>query len=369
MALVGDDQIEGVDRDVELFDVGVDGFAVDRQRLLAPEQVHRHPLDRRYVDEGVAGLRRGQQCVRHDGRIEGLVAEIGLLEALRVQRVDLVELQAGLGLEGGERADGLSGQGAAVDEEQHPPGDAGLHQPVDLVDSHQRLAGARGHRDEQLALALPDRVLDRRVRIHLVRTKARVLDLARERRELGVEVATEHLVEGVRRVERGDPARAVALAPHVVEADLLAVGRVQERHAVLALVARSLLDAAGVALRLRQHALRADCEPLGLDHRSHALRHAQGVVGRAVRSRHLGQCGRPQRGFQRHAGRLGHGPPGSLELRIDPKHPGFALTLAHVEAILSALSRRGGCVLIRLCYISSPHSICQSGPADNPTVG
>ena len=64
----------------------------------------------------------------------------------------------------------------------------------------------------------------------------------------------------------------------------LAVGRVQERHAVLALVAtRSAGDAAGVALGLGQHALRPDRELLGLDHPDNMSAVAESIVCRAVR--------------------------------------------------------------------------------------
>ena len=82
VTLVGDDQVEGVDRDVELLHVGVDVLVVDPQRLLATEEVHRHSLDRRDVDEGVAELRRGQQRIGQDRRIEPIVTKVGLLEAL-----------------------------------------------------------------------------------------------------------------------------------------------------------------------------------------------------------------------------------------------------------------------------------------------
>ena len=76
------------------------------------EQVDRHPLDGGDVDEGVAELGIGEEAVGHDVRIELLVlAEVGLLEALGVDRVDLVELETGLSLEGGEGPDSLSGQG------------------------------------------------------------------------------------------------------------------------------------------------------------------------------------------------------------------------------------------------------------------
>ena len=51
----------------------------------------------------------------------------------------------------------------------------------------------------------------------------------------------------------------------VVEPDHLAVGRVQERHAELALVQRQLVDALRVALGLGEHALRAERDLLRLD--------------------------------------------------------------------------------------------------------
>ena len=61
VALVGDDQVEGVDRDVELLGVVLDRLAVDRQQTAAPP--NRFIVIRwmvRDVDEGVAELRVGQ---------------------------------------------------------------------------------------------------------------------------------------------------------------------------------------------------------------------------------------------------------------------------------------------------------------------
>ena len=266
VALVGDDQVEGVDRDVELLDIGVDGLAVDRQRLLAAEQVHRHPLDRRDVDEGVAGLRVGQQGVRHarSGRT-AVVAEVGLLEALRVELVDLVELQARLRLERGERADRLRGKRPAVDEEQHAPGDAGLHQPVDLVDRHERLAGAGGHRDQQLALAVADRLLDRRVGLDLVRTQPRVLDrmpasVASSASRSRASISRARRACGSRRPSASGCARAGRRGSGSSRRWSSTGTARRTRHE-----ARVLLDALAVALGLGQDALRADGELLGLD--------------------------------------------------------------------------------------------------------
>ena len=165
-----------------------------------------------------------------------------LLEALAVDLVDLVELQARLGLERGERPDRLRRQRPAVDQEQDAPRDAGLHQPVDLVDHREGLAGAGGHGDEHLALAVADGLLDGGVGLDLVRPQAQVLRDRREslrsrRRSRGSSISS----SAVGRVEAGDPARPVQLVADVVEPDHLAVGRVQERDAELALVHRHLV--------------------------------------------------------------------------------------------------------------------------------
>ena len=90
------------------------------------------------------------------------------------------------------------------------------------------------------------------------------------------------LVERVRRVEPGDLAGEVQLAAHIVEADDLPVGGVQERHAILPLVLRLLVDAARVALGLVEDFLRADRELLGLDDPADLTAITEGVVGRAA---------------------------------------------------------------------------------------
>ncbi|MEJ7787749.1 MAG: hypothetical protein WKF96_23350 [Solirubrobacteraceae bacterium] len=64
------------------------------------------------------------------------------------------------------------------------------------------------------------------------------------------------------------------LATDIVEPDLLAVGRVQEGHAVLALQARLLLDASRIPFGLGQDALRPNGQLLGLDDRKDSLRDA-----------------------------------------------------------------------------------------------
>ena len=164
VALVGDDQVEGVDRDVEL--------ARRRRRsprrrapktACAAEEVDRHALDRADVDEGVAGLagRSGSASAGPSGRTSR-PRRSPPLEPLASRPRRSCRTSARLRLERGEGPDRLGGQGAAVHQEQHPPGDARLHQPIDLVDHREGLAGAGRHRDEHLALAVGDRLLDRR---------------------------------------------------------------------------------------------------------------------------------------------------------------------------------------------------------------
>ncbi len=72
MALVGDDQIEGVDGDIELVGIFVAGFQFAERSGggLAAEEIHCQALNGANVDEGVAGLRIGQIALRENGGIE-----------------------------------------------------------------------------------------------------------------------------------------------------------------------------------------------------------------------------------------------------------------------------------------------------------
>jgi hypothetical protein len=127
VAFVGDDDVEGVDRDVEAVGVLVDalfGCAGKVRQRLAAEDVHRHALDRADVDERVIGAGVGEVVHRYELRVE-LVAlvEIAGLKARRVDLVLLVELEPGRGVERSERAHRLRRERAAVDEKQHALGD------------------------------------------------------------------------------------------------------------------------------------------------------------------------------------------------------------------------------------------------------
>jgi hypothetical protein len=95
-----------------------------------------------------------------------------------------------------------------------------------------------------------------------------------------VEVAGEQFVQGRGRVEAGDTPGAVELVAHIVKPRHLAVGRVQERHAEFTLVLRHLADALGVALRLDEHALRAEGHLLGLDDATNPITVTERVVSR-----------------------------------------------------------------------------------------
>ncbi len=100
MALVGNDEVEGVDGDVESVRVLVAGlqFAEGSGRRLSSEQVHGHALDGADVDEGVARLWVEQVLGGQDRGIEALVfVKVLPLEPLAVELVDLVELEGGSG--------------------------------------------------------------------------------------------------------------------------------------------------------------------------------------------------------------------------------------------------------------------------------
>jgi hypothetical protein len=86
VALVGDDAVEGVDRDVEPGRVFILVIGVVRgldKRALPAEKVDGHALDGGYVNEGVGGLGLGEVAAGQNLGIIGLViVEVLLAEAL-----------------------------------------------------------------------------------------------------------------------------------------------------------------------------------------------------------------------------------------------------------------------------------------------
>ncbi len=157
--------------------------------------------------------------------------------------------------------------------------------------------------------------------------------MLRQSSELGVEVAGQHLVQSLGRVESGDSPGAVQLVADVVEPDLLAVGRVQERHAELALVPRLLIDALRVALSLGQDALRAERQLLGLDDAEGTPAIAERVVSRAVGGLELLDS-RPLVLTRIRAAEWHYVPPGLPEPGVDSFLPGCAFR-CHVAFCLT----------------------------------
>ena len=131
MAFVRDDDVEGVNRNVEQFGV-VFGFIVAlREHRLASEEIDGHALDRADVQKGMARLRVEQVGRRHDLGIEGLAFfEVFAAKALAVDFVNLVELEARFRLKGGEGIDSLGGEGAAIHKKEDAAGQAGFHQAI-----------------------------------------------------------------------------------------------------------------------------------------------------------------------------------------------------------------------------------------------
>ena len=287
VALVGDHQVEGVDRDVQrlLGRVVVDRLVALAEDRGAAEEVDRHALDRADVDERVPLLRPGQVLLGQDLRVvPGVVAEVLALEAVAVDLVDLVELEPGLGRELAEGAHGLRRERPAIDEEQDPLGGLRLHQAVDLVDQGEGLAGAGRHGDEHADLALGHGLLDGGVRLALVRAQARVVvghpaqGLAR-----GVVIVGEALLERLRRVVRGDVVGGVERLARVEEADDRPVGGVEEGDVVFAEGERASLESLRVPRGLHELRRRAAVGADRFDDGDDAALRAERVVGGAVR--------------------------------------------------------------------------------------
>ena len=101
VALVRDDDIEGVDRNIEAIGTVLDKFFPEAKYRLAPEHVHGDPLDGRNEHERIPGLRIGQITLRHDFGVEFFrIPEILGLKVRRVHFVDLVELLPRFRIEG-----------------------------------------------------------------------------------------------------------------------------------------------------------------------------------------------------------------------------------------------------------------------------
>jgi hypothetical protein len=110
MTLIGDHNVEGVDRDIEALRVLVQFLVTESEGYLSTKEVDGHPLDSRHVHEGMARLGVGQVGSGQHLWIKLLfIPEVFAMESLAVDLVHLIELQARFRLKGSERPDGLSG--------------------------------------------------------------------------------------------------------------------------------------------------------------------------------------------------------------------------------------------------------------------
>ena len=107
------------------------------------KQVYSHALNRADVDERVTRLRVQKIGSGQHLWIERFVfANVFAVKSLAVDLVDSVELQSRFRLERSESADCLSGERSAINQEKNAPCEAGLQQPVQLVDRARVRFGA-----------------------------------------------------------------------------------------------------------------------------------------------------------------------------------------------------------------------------------
>src|ERR1043166_597715 len=94
MALVGNNYVKGMNRNVEFLGIFVYGFVPYVEDRIASEQVYCHPLDRADVNESITLFRIDQIRLRQGLRIKLLgFVEILPLKRFNVQLVKLFELK------------------------------------------------------------------------------------------------------------------------------------------------------------------------------------------------------------------------------------------------------------------------------------
>jgi hypothetical protein len=319
VALVDDDQVVGVDR---------------QDVLVAVEHPPHQALDGGDLQSGVG---------------------LGLEVAELLDVVAVGEGLVGLELDVLEGFAGVLAEGATVDDEQRPAEAVGLDQPVEQADAGARLAGAGGHRHQDLAASAGDRSLDGAHRLVLVVAQRQVVGrrgfelgvrgLGVDAQQLGETGGTVPAFEGagmVRRaagVEEPDAALDLQLAqvrPAVggeQEGDEVALPRSARRFE-----GRGDVEAAAVALGLLDRS--GDVLPgaLGLHHRQRRQAAEQDVVRRTVGGGPLGDgqvASFPGTGAEAVAELVAVGvPAGVAQLQVD-QLAGLGLVEGH---------RRGGFV-------------------------
>ena len=309
MTFVRDDEIKGVNRNVEL--VGgpltrpsdtlspsggegrgegelVNIFCIStslREATFRTEQIPRHALDGRDVNERVRRLGIGQVLIRQHLGIERLiVAEILLLKLLAINFVFLRELVALVGVEGIEGADGLRRERLAIHEKEDTPESFALQQPINLGDGEECFAGAGGHGDEQPAFAGEHGRFHGNDGPNLIWAQAG--DSLRRRIQqplarLAV-IAGKFFGQSRRGVKIRERMRCRPSRPDIQIPDDFAIGGVKERDAITVPIAGAIRRTARITLGLLQDVLRIDRELLGLDDSQQNPIHKQGVVGGAI---------------------------------------------------------------------------------------
>ncbi|KYC51213.1 MAG: hypothetical protein AMQ22_01349 [Candidatus Methanofastidiosum methylothiophilum] len=278
MALVGDDEVEGLDRQLrvvaDLFGARVAGGGVELRLLLE-----------RRVELQLAAQHREEPLDGGDAdpadRVEGVggkmldVVEVGEPAAV-VGRDVLLEL-----------APGLAAEIVAVHEEQDAPGAGMLDEPIAERDRGESLAAARGHLNQRARPGLRERRFEIGDGFDLAAAQAG----GHQRRQPGQAAAQgvglrEPLAQNLGPVEREDAARArvgVALVP---EERLGAGALVGEPEPVL-VKRQGVGNAALVLAGLVRHAGQGRALGLGFDDPAGLAVHEYDVVRRAGFQREL----------------------------------------------------------------------------------
>lgn len=205
MTFIGNDEIECMDRDGQGRRIIFRFTLTSLEHCSTAEQVDGEALDRADENERLSRFRIGEVCIREHVRVVCVVVlEVTSLEALGVDLVDLIELETRLRLERSEGAGRLCSQCTPVDEEENAAGDARLHQAIDLVNEGEGLAGSGRHRNEHATLSRADGVLDRDVRVALIRAQSPVKEVQiGQRTALAFEVTPEGFMQCRRSVKVG----------------------------------------------------------------------------------------------------------------------------------------------------------------------
>src|ERR1043166_7595650 len=124
MALVGDDHVKCVNRNVEMIGIFVVGFFFATETSAATKEIDRHSLNRADVNECMSRLRVQKIGSGQHLWIERFVfTNVFAVKSLTIDFVESVELQRGFRLERREGADCLSGERSAVNQEKNAPCD------------------------------------------------------------------------------------------------------------------------------------------------------------------------------------------------------------------------------------------------------